>query len=166
MNNPRLERLRDDALAGLLIHRDRVLTPFGPARVAATPLGVCCLAFMEDEQLFLDELSRRYPGARLLRGAVPAERWETVHVRGTDFQVAVWRALLEIPAGETRSYGEIARRVGRPLASRAVGSAAGRNPASLLIPCHRLVRSSGDVGNYRWGVPLKRAILASEGYPR
>ncbi|MDR0766674.1 MAG: MGMT family protein [Odoribacteraceae bacterium] len=84
-------------------------------------------------------------------------------MRGTGFQLAVWRALLEIPPGRTLSYGEVAARAGYPRAIRAVGTAVGANPVSLIVPCHRVTRASGDAGGYRWGTRLKREILASEG---
>jgi AraC family transcriptional regulator of adaptative response/methylated-DNA-[protein]-cysteine methyltransferase len=162
-----IERVSDEECrGGIVIRRGRLETPFGIAYAAATSGGVCCLVFPEDEQEFVAELSRRYPGARVVPGEVLPGSETRLHVRGTDFQLAVWRALLEIPAGETRSYGEIARRVGKPGAGRAVGRAVGANPVSLLIPCHRVTRSSGATGNYRWGSDLKREILAREGYPR
>lgn len=90
------------------------------------------------------------------------DRWDTLSPEGTVFQKQVWRALLEIPSGNTTSYGEIARHVGRPRASRAVGSAVGANPIALLIPCHRVVYTTGGTGNYRWGSDRKRAFLEME----
>lgn len=85
-----------------------------------------------------------------------------IDVIGTDFQADVWRALCDIPVGETRSYGEIAAAVGRPRAVRAVGSAVGKNPVSLVIPCHRVVHSGGGKMKYGWGPALKKKILAAE----
>lgn len=90
------------------------------------------------------------------------ERWNALSLEGTDFQKLVWRTLLKIPSGSKISYGEIAERIGRPGASRAVGAAVGANPIALLIPCHRVVYSSGGVGNYRWGSGRKRALLEIE----
>lgn len=81
---------------------------------------------------------------------------------GTDFQVAVWRALIEIPPGTTATYGEIARQLGRPLAARAVGAANGRNPISIIVPCHRLVGSDGSLTGYGWGLDRKRRLLEFE----
>jgi methylated-DNA-[protein]-cysteine S-methyltransferase len=83
-------------------------------------------------------------------------------LRGTPFQLAAWRALAEIPYGETRTYGEQARRLGRPRAARAVGAANGRNPLSIVLPCHRLVSSGGDLTGYRGGLGVKRALLERE----
>lgn len=84
-------------------------------------------------------------------------------LRGTDFQCAVWKALLDIPRGQVISYGDVANDIGRPKASRAVGSAVGKNPVSLIVPCHRVVQASGALGNYGWGIDLKRRILQEEG---
>jgi AraC family transcriptional regulator of adaptative response/methylated-DNA-[protein]-cysteine methyltransferase len=83
-------------------------------------------------------------------------------IRGTPFQFSVWEQLRAIPAGETRSYSEIARRIGRPRAIRAVGTANGANPVSIVIPCHRAIRSSGHLGGYRWGLERKRKLLEME----
>ena len=84
-------------------------------------------------------------------------------LRGTAFQQQVWKALLQIPKGQVISYGDVANDIGRPKASRAVGSAVGENPVSLIIPCHRVVQSSGGLGNYGWGIDLKKKILEHEG---
>jgi AraC family transcriptional regulator of adaptative response/methylated-DNA-[protein]-cysteine methyltransferase len=83
-------------------------------------------------------------------------------VRGTNFQVKVWRALLQIPVGSVASYEDIATAIGAPAAVRAVGTAIGRNPVAFLIPCHRVIRTTGALGGYRWGLPRKRAMLAWE----
>ena len=90
------------------------------------------------------------------------DRWAALSPKGTDFQKTVWRALLDVPSGKTVSYGTIAKRIGRPKAFRAVGSAVGANPISLLIPCHRVVPATGGTGNYRWGSDRKQAILETE----
>ena len=83
-------------------------------------------------------------------------------VKGTNFQVQVWQALLRLPEGSTISYGELARALGRPGSARAIGNAVGRNPVGCLIPCHRVIRDTGALGGYRWGLPRKRAMLARE----
>ena len=85
-----------------------------------------------------------------------------VRLGGSAFQASVWRALVDIPFGETISYGELARRVGRPKAVRAAGSANGRNPVSLIVPCHRVIASDGTLGGYGWGLDRKRWLLAHE----
>lgn len=86
-----------------------------------------------------------------------------LHLTGTDFQQDVWQALRDIPLGETRSYAQVATAIGRPFATRAVGTACGNNPLALLIPCHRVLQSNGDLGGYRWGTERKWAILRAEG---
>jgi AraC family transcriptional regulator of adaptative response/methylated-DNA-[protein]-cysteine methyltransferase len=85
-----------------------------------------------------------------------------VHLRGTNFQLKVWEALLQVPAGSVTTYEGLAQRVGQPNASRAVGSAVGHNPIAVLIPCHRVIRKVGDFGNYRYGALRKKALLARE----
>lgn len=90
------------------------------------------------------------------------KQWDSLSPQGTNFQKSVWRALLNVPAGSTASYKEIAASVGKPKASRAVGSAVAANPIAVLIPCHRVVLSSGETGNYRWGPHLKKALLNAE----
>ena len=85
-----------------------------------------------------------------------------LHLIGAPFQIKVWEALLQVPTGHVTTYSEIAGAVGHPKAVRAVGTAVGRNPISFLIPCHRALRKSGELGGYHWGLPVKRAILAWE----
>ncbi|MCL4145803.1 UNVERIFIED_CONTAM: hypothetical protein GTU68_056454 [Idotea baltica] len=85
-----------------------------------------------------------------------------LHLIGAPFQLKVWEALLQIPSGHVTTYSEIATRIGKPRAVRAVGTAVGRNPVSWLIPCHRALRKSGGLGGYHWGLPVKRAMLAWE----
>jgi O-6-methylguanine DNA methyltransferase len=96
----------------------------------------------------------------LLGNAVPCP---TLTLTGSDFQCDVWHALLTIPKGETRSYAQVATLIGRPFATRAVGTACGKNPIALLVPCHRVLQSDGGLGGYYWGVEKKRAILRAEG---
>lgn len=155
-------------------------TPLGTAFAARTDVGVCALFFPEAEtgSPALDRLRTMFPGGRIAGddvavapllasvaawlegGPEPAE--VPLDLRGTPFQLEVWRALRSIPAGETCSYGELARRLGRPSASRAVGAACGANPVAILVPCHRAVGSRGDLVNYRWGLERKRALLGRE----
>jgi AraC family transcriptional regulator of adaptative response/methylated-DNA-[protein]-cysteine methyltransferase len=91
-----------------------------------------------------------------------SDKWNCLSLKGTDFQRSVWTALLEVPHGATTSYAAIASAIGKPKAVRAVGTAVGANPVSLLIPCHRVLRSDGTIGGYRWGVDRKQAILDAE----
>ena len=156
-------------------------TPFGDALFAATDRGLCALTFLEDGahalDKALDDLRRRLPHARHvqetrtvaplaleLRKRVAGEsaRPFPLLVRGSDFQLKVWEALLRIPAGAVATYGGLARALGTSNAARAVGSAVGQNPIAVLIPCHRVIQSTGVFGGYRWGETRKRAILAME----
>jgi AraC family transcriptional regulator of adaptative response/methylated-DNA-[protein]-cysteine methyltransferase len=163
-----------DGGRGVTIHWAAVPTSLGPMLVAATDKGVCRLSFAEDRAA----LAARFPAATLVEGgeaftallAQVVAAVETpgtgdhipVDVRGTAFQEAVWRALRSIPPGETRTYSDIAAAVGRPGAVRAAGSANGANHVSVLIPCHRVIRSDGSLGGYAWGLDIKRELLARE----
>lgn len=160
--------------AGVTIRWARVQTTLGPMLVAATAKGVCRLSFGEDEV----DLRARFPKADLAPGdaafaALVAQIVAAVEapgtapeipldVRGTAFQERIWAELRKIPPGETRSYAELAAAAGNPRATRAAGSANGANHVSVLIPCHRVVRSDGSVGGYAWGSDIKRELLARE----
>lgn len=148
-------------------------TEFGAMLLAATGAGVCRLSFGEGA----DAVSRRFPNARLVEDRDGVADWiEAVCValsghpagkvpldlHGTPFQLRVWEAVRHVPAGETRTYAQIAAEIGRPAAIRAVGTANGANPVSILIPCHRLIRSDGGLGGYAWGLEMKRALLMRE----
>lgn len=154
-------------------------TPFGDCLVAETARGICHLSFVaaEDRERALRELQEHWRYAILaenpqagrvaIRQAfAPAAAGRGVPVRlflgGSNFQVKVWEALLKIPAGAVISYAALAESIGRPGASRAVGTAVGRNPVAYLIPCHRVLRSSGEIGGYRWGTARKKALLGYE----
>ncbi len=150
-------------------------SPLGPMLVAATAKGICRLSFDEGEEA----LMKRFPNATILaddgtiadlvEGALKAVRDPQampdlpLDVAGTAFQQAVWQELRRIPPGETRSYAAIAAAVGRPGAVRAAGSANGANHVSILIPCHRVVRSDGSLGGYAYGLERKRKLLYAEG---
>lgn len=164
---------------GLEIRYAVLDSPFGPCLAALTPRGLCALHFLEqtDAVAALAKLRADWPGASLhadlpalegvrralqaLAGGVRPEPLRVL-VRGTNFQLQVWRALLRIPAGNTVSYSELAAQLGRPSAARAVGAAVGANRIGFLIPCHRVLRSGGQLGGYRWGEDRKRAMLAWE----
>lgn len=153
-------------------------TPFGECLLATTARGVCGLSFLDgDRDTAWADLESRWPGAIVReaprRTAATAaaifdplgtrvDRPLALLVRGTNFQVQVWTALLRIPAGRLAAYDDVAAAAGFPTAHRAVGTAVGRNPIAFLIPCHRVIRSNGAIGGYRWGVTRKRAILAWE----
>jgi len=150
-------------------------TPLGQMLVAATHKGICRLTFDEDQAA----LRRRFPNAdilpadgamaSLIGGVLQAIEAPSampdlpIDVAGTAFQEAVWNELRKIPAGETRSYADIAAAVGQPNATRAVGTANGSNPVAVLVPCHRVIRSDGSLGGYAGGLDRKRKLLAAEG---
>jgi AraC family transcriptional regulator of adaptative response/methylated-DNA-[protein]-cysteine methyltransferase len=159
--------------AGLTIAWGWFETPFGPAVVMGTHRGICGMGFAADmgEAAAFEDLQRRWPLADFVEDAARLRPWvqaalggqaAPLALMGAPFQIKVWEALLRIPSGHVTSYGEIAAAIGHPKAVRAVGTAVGRNPISLLIPCHRALRKSGGLGGYHWGLPVKRAILAWE----
>mgnify|MGYP002651248067 CR=1 FL=1 len=151
-------------------------SPFGSMIVASTAKGVCYMAFEEDEDNALNGLRNKFPNAELVRkldllqqNALfifqqdPGKLSQIkLHLKGTDFQLKVWESLLKIPMGRLSSYGRIAEEIGRPQASRAVGTAIGSNPVAYLIPCHRVIRSTGYFGDYMWGTERKAAIIGWE----
>ena len=163
-----------DGGRGRTIHYRTIATTLGPMLVAATEHGVCCLSFDEGRE----ELVRRFPNAELVeagedfhalfeRVVAAVERPGTgddipLDVKGTAFQQRVWEELRRIPAGETRSYGELAAALGKPKASRAVGGANGANNVAVLIPCHRVIAHDGTLGGYAYGLEIKRELLARE----
>jgi AraC family transcriptional regulator of adaptative response/methylated-DNA-[protein]-cysteine methyltransferase len=161
------------------MHYTLAPTPFGIILLASTSHGVCWIGIHESEAHLESELRADYPRAEVihddLRAAPLVERVVAaligkspdielpVDIRATPFQLRVWRELCAIPRGATRTYGEIARRIGRPDASRAVGNANASNPLALIIPCHRVVGTDGTLTGYRWGIEYKRHLLVREG---
>jgi AraC family transcriptional regulator of adaptative response/methylated-DNA-[protein]-cysteine methyltransferase len=155
-------------------------TPLGQVLAACTPRGLAFLGFVEPQQqaVAMEDLQARWPAARLIEDASVADvitqvfmGWRSdrpLHLvlAGTNFQIKVWEALLAIPEGRLASYTQLARAVGRPDAVRAVASAVGRNPLSVLIPCHRVIRESGALGGYHWGLARKGALIALESAQR
>jgi AraC family transcriptional regulator of adaptative response/methylated-DNA-[protein]-cysteine methyltransferase len=153
-------------------------TPFGKALIATTERGICHLSFVQtSEGDAIDQLVSDWKQATMIEdhrstvsliGPIFDLRYShrgkplNVHLRGTNFQLKVWEALLQIPAGEVTTYAGIASRIGNPGATRAVGTAVGHNPIAVLIPCHRVIRKVGDFGNYRYGALRKKALLARE----
>ena len=151
-------------------------TPFGDIIIASTPKGICQLAFVKDERSGIGNLQYFFPNARLLQKTDMIQQdalrfftgdWSDLqkvklHLKGTAFQLKVWQSLLKIPFGNISTYASIAANVKSPGASRAVGSAIGSNPVAFLIPCHRVIRSSGIFGEYHWGSERKTAILGWE----
>lgn len=151
----------------------------GPILVARSRRGLCAILFGDHRQVLVRRLLQRFPDARPSEddpgfgrvleavadflAAPEAGIGLPLDLRGTAFQRAVWQAVARIPAGSTVTYGEIARRIGRPRAARAVGGACAANVLAVAVPCHRVVRSDGQLAGYRWGVARKRDLLRHEG---
>lgn len=151
-------------------------SPFGNMIVASTTKGVCYMAFYDSQAEAFEHLKSKFPNAifnqkldLLQQNAlfIFQNDWSKLpeiklHLKGTNFQLKVWETLLKIPVGKLSTYGRIANKIGNPSASRAVGTAIGNNPVAYLIPCHRVIQSSGIVGGYMWGNTRKTAIIGWE----
>jgi len=160
----------------LLISYSFAESLFGSLIVASTAKGVCYMAFDNDEENALNGLKAKFPNAVFQRKSdflqqnalfIFQNDWSKpneikLHLRGTDFQLKVWETLLKIPMGQLSTYGNIAEQIGNPNASRAVGTAIGSNPVAFIIPCHRVIQSSGNIGGYMWGNTRKTAIIGWE----
>lgn len=152
-------------------------SPFGNLIVASTVKGVCFMGFYEDEPTAFAALQAHFPHAEFSRKLDMIQQnalfifqndWSKLHeiklhLKGTDFQLKVWETLLKIPMGQLATYGTIAQKIGNPNASRAVGTAIGSNPVAFLIPCHRVIQSTGTFGGYMWGPTRKTAMIGWEG---
>jgi AraC family transcriptional regulator of adaptative response/methylated-DNA-[protein]-cysteine methyltransferase len=164
---------------GLTIHYGFGMTPFGECIIASTPRGICYLAFIQDGdyEAAITGLKRVWPCAVMVHKneesqnlimrifALQHNQHQAplrVLVKGTNFQLQVWRALLKIPVGRLVTYGDLATYIARPGSARAVGSAVGANQLAYLIPCHRVIRNTGVIGEYRWGSCRKKAIIKCE----
>ena len=160
----------------MTIHYSIADTGFGKVTLASTGQGICCVSFTDDPE---KELSHRFRSASLILQEMPLHQrvvhilnnWPDsagqlaeipLHLMGTDFQVSVWNALLKLKPGEKSTYKAIAAQAGRPTAVRATGTAIGQNPVAVLVPCHRVLTSSGKTGGYRWGTALKLNLLTKE----
>jgi len=151
-------------------------SPFGNIIVASTPKGICHLAFADDENEALKQLQVQFPNATFKQVVdaiqqnalfIFTQDWKNLskiklHLKATPFQIKVWEALLKIPMGDVSTYSSIANQIESPNASRAVGSAIGDNPVAFLIPCHRVIRSTGEFGQYHWGSTRKTAMIGWE----
>ena len=151
-------------------------SPFGNILVASTAKGICYMAFADSEQEALAALQTRFPNAHYKQMVdliqqhalyIFTHDWSELnqiklHLKGTDFQLKVWETLLKIPMGKLSTYGHIAEQIQNPKASRAVGSAVGDNPVAFLIPCHRVIQSTGIFGGYHWGDTRKVAMIGWE----
>lgn len=163
---------------GVTIRYGIHLTPFGKCLIGLTERGICHLGFVQgSEGEAIDNLVNDWKEAKMIEDyRATASLVEpifslqfntrikplTLHLRGTNFQLKVWEALLQIPAGSVSTYEGIASRIGNPNALRAVGTAVGHNPIAVLIPCHRVIRKAGEFGKYRYGALRKKALLAYE----
>tara|TARA_R110000868_G_scaffold121097_4_gene321353 strand:- start:7258 stop:8091 length:834 start_codon:yes stop_codon:yes gene_type:complete len=160
----------------LLINYHFSVTPFGTIIIASTQKGICHMAFAEEESVALEIVKNQFPNAlfqekedELQQNALhifknPQDKLQEIklHLKGTDFQLKVWETLLKIPSGQLTTYGNIAQKIEKPNASRAVGTAIGKNPVAFLIPCHRVIQSTGTLGGYMWGNTRKTAIIGWE----
>ncbi|MGZ8525293.1 MAG: bifunctional helix-turn-helix domain-containing protein/methylated-DNA--[protein]-cysteine S-methyltransferase [Chitinophagaceae bacterium] len=160
----------------LMINYSYAESPFGNIIVASTSRGICYMAFADEEQNALLGLQKQFPNANFKQMVdliqqnalyIFTHDWKKLHqvklhLKGTDFQLKVWETVLKIPMGRLSTYGSIAEKIHNPAASRAVGTAIGTNPVAFLIPCHRVIQSSGTVGGYMWGANRKTAIIGWE----
>ncbi|MBL7742997.1 MAG: methylated-DNA--[protein]-cysteine S-methyltransferase [Chitinophagaceae bacterium] len=160
----------------LLINYSYAESPFGNILVASTAKGICFMAFADDEKKALQDLHAHFPGAQFRQVVdliqqnalyIFTQDWSKLqqiklHLKGTDFQLKVWETLLKIPMGQLTTYGTIAQKIRNPEASRAVGTAIGNNPVAFLIPCHRVIQSTGTIGGYMWGPTRKTAMIGWE----
>ncbi len=151
-------------------------SPFGNILVASTAKGICHMAFADDEKEALEALQKKFPNAAYRQMVDLTQQdvlyifthdWSKLnqiklHLRGTEFQLKVWEALLKIPMGQLTTYGSIAKQIRTPNGSRAVGTAIGDNPVAFLIPCHRIIQSTGVFGQYHWGSIRKTAMIGWE----
>ncbi len=159
-----------------IIHYSFSDSLFGNVIIASTSKGVCYIAFTEDKAKALYDIKQKFPNnvfykkedgfqenaLSFLQKNKKQSSSITLHLKGTDFQIQAWKALLEIPIGQLLTYGELSKKIGNPNASRAVGTAIGSNPIAYLIPCHRVIKFSGSFGGYRWGNTRKTIIIGWE----
>ncbi|RYE19048.1 MAG: methylated-DNA--[protein]-cysteine S-methyltransferase, partial [Sphingobacteriales bacterium] len=162
--------------AALTINYSFAESPFGNIIVASTPKGICYMAFADDRQEAFSHLQAQFPNAIYSQFAdlmqqnalfIFKKDWTALseiklHLKGTAFQLKVWEALLKIPIGGLSTYAGVAQDIQSPTASRAVGSAVGDNPVAFLIPCHRVIKSTGEFGQYHWGATRKTAMIGWE----
>ncbi len=160
----------------LTIHYSQAQSPFGDILIASTGKGICHLSFLADEETGMATLQQVFPKARFVQKTdfiqqdaltIFTNDWKNLpqvklHLKGTPFQLKVWRSLLQIPFAGLETYSSVAGAIRQPRATRAVGTAIGNNPVAYLIPCHRVIRSTGIIGEYHWGSERKTAILGWE----
>ncbi len=160
----------------LEIHYSISTSPFGKLLIASTSKGICLIDFLEHEEQANPKITAQFPNAliknqkddyqqkamQFFTQDWPPKTPVKLHLKGTNFQLKVWEALLRIPMGSLSTYGQLAAGIEKPKAARAVGSAIGNNPIAYLIPCHRVIQSSGIIGEYKWGSERKMAMIGWE----
>ncbi len=160
----------------LVIHYSFAESPFGNIIIGSTSKGICVMAFEEEESVAFVKMQERFPNATFIKKLDLIQQhalfifqndWSKLnqiklHLKGTDFQVKVWETLLKIPFGGLSTYGTVAKEIDKPAASRAVASAIAANPVAYLIPCHRVIQSTGVLGGYHWGSTRKASIIGWE----
>ena len=169
---PRAQASKGD---GITIYEGWYQSPFGEVIAMGTDRGICGLGFASElgRDVVRSDLIKRWTAAHLKPANTQLDNWMAtafsqcekidLHLIGTPLQIRVWEALLTIPNGHVTTYSLIADKIGNPKAVRTVATAIGQNPIGFLVPCHRVLRKSGEMGGYHWGLPLKREILAYEG---
>lgn len=171
------EKYRRGALAAV-VRYTTTASPLGRMLIAATEKGICAIQFADSDEELLQGLMREFPFAVRKRDDQAMAEWKAnlarlidgketsaslpLDIRATAFQRRVWEFLQRIPRGETRSYSDVARKIGMPRATRAVARACATNPVAVAIPCHRVVREDGEMGGYRWGIERKEKLLEME----
>ena len=164
------------AAASLTIRYEFMDSPFGDVLVASTRKGICLMLFADDHEVAISEMQKRFSNAHIVAGNHSShldmqrflnQDWDNLdtvklHLKGTPFQLKVWQALLTIPSGKLSTYSDLSQQIDNPKAMRAVGSAVGANPIAYLIPCHRVIRSTGIFGQYHWGSLRKASMIGWE----
>ena len=160
----------------LNINYNFVVTPFGEVIIASTNKGVCHMAFEDDKEKAFSDFKFKFQNANFFEKedelqqkalSIFSKDWSQLneiklHLKGTEFQLKVWESLLKIPLGKLSTYGRLAKDIGHSKASRAVGTAIGSNPVAFLIPCHRVIQSTGKIGGYMWGTDRKKLMIGWE----
>jgi len=171
-----IESINPEEYKNLNINYSYQKTPFGETLIASTTKGICYMGFSDNQQKAFSELKMHYSEAKFTSQKdsfqqnilkIYNQDWSTLkqinlHVKGSNFQLKIWKTLLQIPHGKLTTYGAIAHKINQPKAARAVGTAIGSNPISFLIPCHRVIQTSGKLGGYMWGTTRKTAIIGWE----
>lgn len=172
-NNIKVIRIKKEELKDLIIRYSFYDTDYGQALIASTDKGICYIGFSDRERM-LSSMHKTYPNAVYEEKEDPIHQtalhyinhgdgdYMPLHIKGTDFQLDVWKALIDVPLGELSTYMAIAKGINNPKSIRAVGTAVGSNPVSYIIPCHRIIRTDGGIGGYGWGLDVKRVMLQRE----